>query len=129
MVEADAVEGIVQFDVDAEVVAVELELVPGHQGLVLGHVEGEGRHGPLEGELPVAVALGTGFEADHRMAFLISARLWRGDLPEVSSVTSARPYRRSRAGSSLRISSSAAEAPLKGRLSPWAMARPLCSSG
>src|SRR2546422_5499577 len=36
-------------------------------------------------------------------------RSWRGDLPEVSSVTSARPYRRSRSARSLRISSSAAE--------------------
>src|SRR6267142_1085552 len=129
MLEADAVERIVQLDVDAEVVAVELELVPGHQGLVLGYVEGEGRQRPLEGELPVAVALGMGFEADHWMAFLISARLWRRDLPEVSSVTSARPYRRSRSARSLRISSSAAERPLKGRMSPWAMTRAMCSSG
>src|SRR3989449_6014852 len=129
MLEADAVERIVQLDVDAEVVTVELELVPGHQGLVLGHVEDEARQCPLEGELPVAVALGMGFEADHRMAFLISARLWRRDLPEVSSATSARPYRRSRSARSLRISSSAAERPLKGRMSPWAMTRAMCSSG
>src|SRR3989442_301355 len=98
MLEADAVERIVQLDVDAKVVAVELELVPGHQGLVLGHVEAEGRHRPLEGELPVAVAPGMGFEADHWTAFLISARLWRGVLAVVFRGTSARPYLRSLTG-------------------------------
>ena len=79
MLEAQAVQRVVQLDVDAEVVAVELELVARGDALVLGDVERERRDRAVEGELPVVVALGLG-----------SARLWRTLLPEVSMAASAR---------------------------------------
>src|SRR5258706_1381608 len=56
VLEPDPVERIVQFDVDAEVVAVELELVAGPDAAVLGNVEGELRQLAFEAELPVAIA-------------------------------------------------------------------------
>jgi hypothetical protein len=43
VLKADAVDRVVQFDVDAEVVGVELQLVAGRDALFLGDVEGVGR--------------------------------------------------------------------------------------
>src|SRR6185295_3900720 len=119
-----------ELDVDAEVVAVELELVAGREALVLGDVERQPGDRAVEGQLPVVVPVRRGFEADvHAITRLSSARLCLTVLPEVSTVACARPYSRSRSVSSLRISSSAAERPLNGRMSPWAMTRLMCSSG
>ncbi|EHP38252.1 hypothetical protein OR16_38072 [Cupriavidus basilensis OR16] len=55
MLEADAVDRIVQLDVDAEVVAVELELVAGAQAGVLIDVYRQRGNGAVEGQLEVLV--------------------------------------------------------------------------
>ena len=54
--EADAVDGVVELDIDAEVIAVELELVAGTQAGVLVEVGKQRRDRPVELELPVLVA-------------------------------------------------------------------------
>ncbi len=48
---------VVQLDVHAEVVGVELELVAGAQAALLVDVHGEGRDRAVDGEPPVLVAL------------------------------------------------------------------------
>jgi len=92
VLEADAVERIVQLDVDAEVVGIELELVARRDALVFGDVERERRQGAVEAELPVVVALGCGIEGDH--AFSSARRSSASDClrgrSEVSSTASAR---------------------------------------
>ena len=64
VLEADAVQGIVELDVHAEVVGVELQLVAGLDALVLVHVHGEGGDRAVDAHAPVGVALGVGVEAD-----------------------------------------------------------------
>ena len=64
MLEADAVDGVVELDVDAEIVRIELELVAGPQARVLVEVGEKGRHGPVELELPVPVLFGRGLVVD-----------------------------------------------------------------
>src|SRR5581483_1147682 len=91
MLEADAVQRIVQLDVDTEVIAVELQPVAGREALVLRDVERKGCHRALVRELPMVVAVGTGFEVDHATAFFSSASAWRTLLPEVSTTVPARP--------------------------------------
>ncbi|MCY1544674.1 hypothetical protein D9M68_805730 [compost metagenome] len=61
VLEADAVERVVQLDVHAQVVAVELELVAGADAAVFRDVEREARNGAVEAQRPMAV-LG-GFDA------------------------------------------------------------------
>ena len=60
MLEAHAVQRIAQFDVDAQVVAIELELVAGADAAVLGDVERQAGHGAFDVQLPVAVLGGVG---------------------------------------------------------------------
>jgi hypothetical protein len=55
VLEADAVQGVIQLDVDTEVVRVELELVAGADAAVFGNVDEQGRDGALEGQLDVLV--------------------------------------------------------------------------
>src|SRR5437762_7949785 len=129
MLEADAVQRVMQLDVHAQVVAVELELVAGHQALVLRYVEHQRGDRPVEGKLPVVVAVRLGFERDHVSALRISCRVCLTVLSDVSTVSAARAYMRSRSARSLRISSSAAARPLNGRMSPCAITRDMCSSG
>ncbi len=62
--EADAIDGVVELDVDAEVVRVELELVAGAQAGVLVEVGKQRRQRPVELELPVLVAGGLGLIVD-----------------------------------------------------------------
>jgi hypothetical protein len=64
MLEADAVQRVGEFDVDAEVVAVELQLVAGAQAGVLGDVHRQRRHRAVEREPPVAVARWVGLVVD-----------------------------------------------------------------
>jgi hypothetical protein len=64
VLEADALHGIVQLHVDAEVVGVELELVAGLDAAVFLDVQGEGGHRAVAGELPVVVMRGLGVEGD-----------------------------------------------------------------
>src|SRR6185436_15542620 len=107
----------------------------GRDALVFVDVERERGERAVEGQLPVVVAVGLGRETDHvfTLAFNSSNEDFR-DLPEVSTVRSAREYRRSRSASSLRISSSAVDRPCillpaNGRRSPCAITRFMCSSG
>ncbi len=58
MLEADALQRVVQFDVDAEVVGVELERVARRDAAILGDVEHERRHPAVELQAPMAIALG-----------------------------------------------------------------------
>jgi len=62
--EADALQGVVQFDIDAQVVRIELELVAGAKAAVFGHVHGQGRDGTVESQAPVPVLGGIGPEVD-----------------------------------------------------------------
>ena len=64
MLEADALERVVEFDVDAKIVGVELEFVAGAQAAVFGDVHGERGDGRLEGEAPVFVARWVGAVVD-----------------------------------------------------------------
>ena len=64
MLEADPVDRVVEFDVDPEVIAVELELVARAQPGVLVEVGQERRHRSVEFELPVPVAGGLGLVVD-----------------------------------------------------------------
>ncbi|MNT77868.1 hypothetical protein D3C72_2170340 [compost metagenome] len=64
MLEADAVERVVQFDVDAEVIAVELELVAGAQAGVLVDVHRQRGDGAVERQLQVFVLGGGGLVID-----------------------------------------------------------------
>jgi len=56
MLEPQPLHGVVELDVHAEVIGVELELVAGHEATVLPDVHGERGHAPVQGELPVPVA-------------------------------------------------------------------------
>ena len=64
VLEADALQRVVQLDVDAEIVGVELELVAGTNTAVLGDVHRERRERAVERELPVAVAARVRCEID-----------------------------------------------------------------
>ena len=55
VLEADAVDGVVQLDVDAQVVAVELELVAGAQARVLVEVRHQRGDRAVESEFPVVI--------------------------------------------------------------------------
>ena len=65
MLEADAVQRVVELDIDAEIVGIELELVAGLDPAILGDVERERRHVPVERQPPMPVAVGMGLEIDH----------------------------------------------------------------
>jgi hypothetical protein len=56
VLEADAIDRVVQFDVDAEVVAVELQLVAGTDAGILVDVQAQRGDRPVELHRPVAVA-------------------------------------------------------------------------
>ena len=62
MLEAESLERVGQLDVDAEVVGIQFELVIGTEAGVLLDVHGQGRHRTVEGQLPVLVLIGRGFE-------------------------------------------------------------------
>ena len=56
VLETDAVQRVVELDVDAQIVAVELELVARTDARVLGDVDRKRRNGSVERQLPVAIA-------------------------------------------------------------------------
>src|SRR5262249_41406894 len=98
MLEPDPVERIVELDVDAEVVGVQLELVAGLNAGILPDVKREGGDLAGKAQLPVLVARRVGIERDHSGALLggsaatealSSTRLWSRVLPAVSTVASA----------------------------------------
>ena len=62
MLEAEALDGVGELDVDAEIVRVELQLVVRREAGVLAHVHRQRGDGAVEGQLPVLVAVGAGIE-------------------------------------------------------------------
>ena len=64
VLEADATDGVVQFDVDAQVVTIELEFVAGAQAGVFVEVGHQGGHRAFELELPVVILRGMGLVVD-----------------------------------------------------------------
>jgi hypothetical protein len=64
VLEPEPLDRVGQLDVDAEVVAVELELVAGAVRLLVPHVEPERRDAPLDLELPVTIPVGVGVQRD-----------------------------------------------------------------
>ncbi len=67
MLEAQSLQRVVQLDVDAEVVGVELQLVVVTQPTVRIDRHGERRDRPVDLELPVPVTGGLGLEAEARV--------------------------------------------------------------
>jgi hypothetical protein len=65
MLEAQPLEGVVQLDVDPEVVGVELELVVLAQPALGIHLHGQSGDGRGDFEPPVAVAVGVAVESNH----------------------------------------------------------------
>ena len=65
MLEPQALDGVGELDVDAEVVGVQLELVPGPERPVRVDVQQQARDGAVDVELPVRVAARIGFEVTH----------------------------------------------------------------
>ena len=68
MLEADPLKEIVQLDVDAEVVRIELQFVAGTQAAVLVDVHRDGCHRAVEGQAPVPVSGGIGLVVDELSA-------------------------------------------------------------
>ena len=66
MLEADPLNGVVQLDVDAEVVRVELQRVAWTDPAIFLDIHQERRDRAVEQEPPVAVALGFGPVIDRR---------------------------------------------------------------
>jgi hypothetical protein len=66
VLEAQPLDRVVQLDVDAEVVGVELELVPGDEAAVLGGAELDGRDRPVELQRQVTVGVRARVERDDR---------------------------------------------------------------
>ena len=64
VLEADAIDGVVEFDVDAEIVAVQLELVARADAGALVEIGDEGCDRALEAKLPVPVARGRSLVVD-----------------------------------------------------------------
>src|SRR5713226_7282364 len=64
VLEPDALERVCELDVDAEIVRIQLEAVPGRQSGVLSNIQGQSRHRAIEGQRPVLVAFGAGVERD-----------------------------------------------------------------
>ena len=94
MLEADAVERVVQLDVHAQVVAVQLELVARLDAAVLVDVQLQARHVAVDRERPVAVLRGMGGEA-HQLALALPEQQGLGHCihVELLSGLSPRPCR------------------------------------
>ena len=67
VLEAEALDGVGELDVDAEVVGVQLQLVVGREAGVLAHVHRQRGDRAVEGELPVPVVRRVGLEGDGRI--------------------------------------------------------------
>ena len=64
MLEADALHRVVQLDIDAEIIGIELELVAFPQPAVFIDIHGQGGDRPVAGERPVFIVFRTGFVMD-----------------------------------------------------------------
>ena len=67
MFESEALHGIVQLDVDAEVVGVEFQLVPGSNSCFLVDIQRQRGNPAVNFHPPVLVAIRLRFEGDDRM--------------------------------------------------------------
>ena len=76
MLEADALQGVGEFDVDAEIIGVQLQLVAGPDAAVFVDVEHQGGDGAVEFDLPVRVARGVGVVGDRGCAHCFSCGRW-----------------------------------------------------
>ena len=65
MLEAQPVQRVVQFDIDAEIVGIELQGIARREAAILGDVEDEPCHRPVELHAPMAVAVGMRVVEDH----------------------------------------------------------------
>ena len=68
MLEPDPLQEVVQLDVDAEIVRIELELVALEQGALLVHIHQQGRDLTVDGEFPMPVLRRIGLEVDAALA-------------------------------------------------------------
>ncbi len=73
VLEAQPLDGIVEFDVNAQIVGIQLQLVAVEQAAVLVDIHGQAGDRPGNGQLPVPVAVGVGAEIDHRSLVLMTA--------------------------------------------------------
>ena len=64
MLEAQPLHGVRKFDVDAEIVGIQLELIALEQAGILVDVHGERRDVAFDAQLPVPVALRIGLKID-----------------------------------------------------------------
>ena len=64
MLEANALQDVVQLNVNAQVVGVELELVAGLQAAVFVDIHGQRRHAAVNGEPPMAILSGSHVKRD-----------------------------------------------------------------
>ena len=64
MFEAQPLHRVGQFDVDAEIVGIQLELIALEQPAILVDIHGQRRDVAVDGELPVPVARRIGLEID-----------------------------------------------------------------
>ena len=64
MLEAQPLHGVGEFDVDAEIVGIQLELIALEQAAILVDVHGQRRDVAVDGELPVPVARRIGLKID-----------------------------------------------------------------
>ena len=67
MFEANALQGVVQFDIDPEIVRVQLQLVAGPDARIFVDVERERGDRVLDAQLPVPIRTRSGIERDQRV--------------------------------------------------------------
>ena len=80
MLKADAVDGIVQLNVHAQVIAVELEFVAGAQACVFIEVSSQCGHWALEAQFPMFVLAGVGLVINARCRHVCLLQI-QGRLP------------------------------------------------
>ena len=74
MFKADALDGIGEFDIDAEVVGIEFEFVTLGERLVFLDIHGEGRDGTGSLDFPVLIALGRRLKINHPCLIMVPVR-------------------------------------------------------
>ena len=88
VLEAQPLHGVVELDVDAEVVGVQLQLVARAQAAVLVDVHRQRGDRAVDGEPPVPVGVRVGAELDARAAFVASCRFILRSRTDTSTVRS-----------------------------------------
>src|SRR5208283_830315 len=74
MLEAQPLDGVGKFDIDAEIVGIELEIVALEQRALLVDIKQKRRYLAVDRKPPMAVARGFGLEIDARLA--VRQRFW-----------------------------------------------------